>query len=120
MAKAAGQEGIDIGDCQDFLAGFDFEEETLVYHDAPIGGFMVQKKTRLRFAFSCSVIVRDLLWHWSLVPAPTETDADLVIRGLDDAATPEWISVVEDRRLTTPRFTVAIVPTAKGKPPLSA
>jgi hypothetical protein len=107
--------GIALGESESFLDDFEFEEKTLVYHDAPIVGFLVHKGSGERFAFFCKTILEGRLYHWSLVPRPMGDDAEEVIRKIDAEECPVWASVVEDRR-ANPRCTTVLMKTAEIVP----
>ena len=108
-------DGIATGEHENFLDDFEFEEETLVYYDAPVAGFLVRKGSGERFAFFCKTILEGRLYHWSLVPAPSGEDAQDVIRTIDARECLVWASVVEDRR-ATPRCTTVLMKTEEIVP----
>lgn len=82
---------------------YSFVDENLVYVDAPLLGFLRERDGERLFAFRCDVIVRDHLWHWTLLPA-NELDADAGSSFERARAQPPatWLSIVEDRRTGSP------------------
>jgi hypothetical protein len=94
---------------------FAFEEETLTYIDAPYKGWMRDRETGERYEFECNNIVRDLLWHWILLPASQEEISFVDSRTLPMSG--HWISIIEDRRRNREGdLTVAIIEFSKSKP----
>lgn len=86
----------------DMSEEFEFENETGDYLDGPVLGWVRRRRDGARFAYDCKTIIIDTLWHWVLVPAPTQsTDAALVISEARSVVQGAWLSVVEDRRTSS-------------------
>ncbi len=90
-----------MGVWKDVTDGFDFAEETLEYVDTPIAGEMILRETGERFNFDCVMIVKDLLWHWTLTPSTQVLPRE----GLAKIARENTISILEDRRQGFPCVT---------------
>ncbi|MBA3398072.1 MAG: hypothetical protein H0T89_35935 [Deltaproteobacteria bacterium] len=98
----------------DITDRFEFDNDLLVYVDAPLEGVAIELTTSRRFAFSVFAIVPDQLWHWVLVP---EQFGFLVLRSKPRAPDDmwrtvnftelEWLSVVEDAREEPSRLSMA-------------
>jgi hypothetical protein len=99
----------------DSLDFFDFIDETIIYVDAPLEGF-VRSKNGVLYAFRVFEIIPAYLWHWVLVPAQSTSEpvssAFFRAPGPDD----KWLSILEDRRGEMPRITVAEF--LRGRTPL--
>jgi hypothetical protein len=100
----------------DFMAGFEIEDQGLVYYDAPLLGWMRSKQTGERFAFNCLCILPGMLWHWVLVPAGDEADAETALSTVDAERCPEWLSVIEDRRSGVVRSSAVRIRSAQLQP----
>lgn len=86
----------------DMSERFNFEAESMDYYDGPLSGWLWCKECNLRFAFNCSSIIAERLWHWSLLPASDEgvqTAADIFGETINRKKV-RWLSIVEDRRLS--------------------
>lgn len=94
----------------DISEKFVFVDEHLVYVDSPLEGYLRDKRTGEIFAFRCTEIVPERVWHWVLLPA---VSAGLMVEAVFSAAraTPphEWISVIEDRRGPKARLSAALL-----------
>jgi hypothetical protein len=102
----------------DILDHYDFEEDTLVYVDAPLAGWMRDKTTGVRYSFECMSIVDGLLWHWALVPDSGDGKSHFDHGKADGHNT--WRSIVEERRDGLPyKFTSVELRFSKVKPPSS-
>jgi hypothetical protein len=100
----------------DILENYEFEEETLIYVDAPLAGWMRDRITGVRYAFECINIVEGLLWHWSLVPDNGDGTSYFDSKKIEQYRV--WLSIVEDRRGGVPyKFTSAELQFSKVKPP---
>ncbi len=105
-----------IGTWSDIQDGIRVLDEGLVYVDAPLEGFAELRATGERHAFRCREVVRNLLWHWELVPAKqTESVEEVFVRAADDPAAP-WISITEDRRAPEPVVIAVEIATAEARP----
>jgi hypothetical protein len=100
------------GETDRFFHGFTFECES--YHDSPIDGWLRCNQCGRWFAFESETIVRDLLWHWVLVPAERTVDAGEAIAA---ARSGWWLSVVEDPRGGPERQWAVRIETGRSRPP---
>ena len=93
---------------RDISDEFSFLDQQLVYVDAPLEGFLRSSKTGDLFAFRCSGIIRNWLWHWVLLPiSSTETTVKEVFASARTTPPERWLSIVEDRRGEEPRLHAA-------------
>lgn len=58
--------------------------------DAGTRPAQIRPKRRTWFAYDCEPLVKEKLWHWTLIPVRAN--------GADEAQGDSWLSVVEDRR----------------------
>ncbi len=89
----------------DFLADYEFDEERLVYVDAPLQGWLKHRTTQEWFAFDVEVLIPHRLWHWRCVPFDRQAEdpvpeVEAVFAGHSGA----WLSVLEDARGDSPRW----------------
>lgn len=85
---------------EDFLSDFEFDEESLVYVDAPLEGWLRHRSTGDWFAFRTVELLGKALVHWCLVPYERPQERwrlPEIDRVLHEHRT-EWISVLEDGR----------------------
>ena len=104
----------------DITERFRFEDDSLVYVDAPLEGFIVDVEDGSRYAFRCLEIVHGAALHWVLLPVPDDKRSS-VSEIFDEAkiAPPQsWLSVLEDRRTDTPKLTLVRISTEKARPPV--
>ncbi len=91
-------EDISIVVCSDVSEQFEFDEDRLVYVDAPLEGIVRSRKGE-SFAFRCRSIIDGYLWHWVLIPAASvDATTDQVFAAAKSSPPKHWISIVEDRR----------------------
>jgi hypothetical protein len=91
----------------DISEQFEFLDEQLIYVDEPLEG-LLRAKTGELFAFRCTAIIADCLWHWVLLPVQSTAVSVKESFEVAQAKPPsEWGSVVEDRRGEQPRVSVA-------------
>jgi hypothetical protein len=101
------------GTWRDITDRFEFLSERLEHVDGPWEGLIRSRETGELFAFRCTQVIADHLWHWALVPLHS---ADTPVAKAFDAAQrapTDWLSIVEDRRSTEPRLFPALLNTAK-------
>ena len=96
------------GAFSDITDRYELLEEDLVYVDAPLEGFLRRRSDGALFAFRCRQLLGSLVFHWTLVPVDS-TDAD-VSETFGRAATTSWISIVEDRRTSSPVLVAVEIP----------
>jgi hypothetical protein len=87
---------------------FEFLEETLVYADAPLEGLLRRRADGALFAFRCSQLVGDLVFHWTLLPVDSP-NAD-ISEAFAHGAETTWISILEDRRCLPPVLVAVELP----------
>ena len=105
-----------MNDFSDLSEIFDFDEESLDYVDEPLSGWLRSKTTHEWFVFNCQLIIRNLLWHWTLVPAADKTNIGLAVREASRADTGYWLSIVEDLRGPTPLCRAARIENTVARP----
>jgi hypothetical protein len=103
----------------DITARFRFVEESLIYVDAPLEGFVVDIANGTRYAFRCQEIVAKTVWHWVLLPAG---DGQVRVKDVFASAKANppsyWLSVIEDRREDLPRLELVEIASEKTRPPI--
>jgi hypothetical protein len=86
---------------------FELLEDQLVYHDAPLEGFLRARAGEL-FAFRTQTIIDGHLWHWVLLPvASVEAPISRTFAAARQTPPDLWISIVEDRRGDEARVVIA-------------
>jgi hypothetical protein len=78
---------------KDLTERFVFHGDSLEYHDGPIAGWVTRRADGQVFAFSCTPIVPDALWHWSLFYVSRIGES-----AVQEERQERWVSIVEDRR----------------------
>lgn len=101
-----------------FVDDFVFEEQSLVYDNGPLMGFL-RRNDGARFAFFCDTVIDGKLYHWSLIPAQTGDDPMQVARHALTGQPALWISVIEDRR-EEPRYSAVVMTTSETPPRFDA
>ena len=103
----------------DITERFCFVEESLVYVDAPVEGFMVDVASGARYAFRSREIVAKTVWHWVLLPVGEGqvTVSDVFASARADPPS-QWLSVIEDRREGAPKLELAEMTSKKTPPPI--
>jgi len=90
---------LDDATFEDVTDAFDFLPDGLEYYDAPLAGFLKHKATGRLFAFECTAVVTQRVFHWVLVPvASAGGDASGLVRSHLTEAIGAWGSILEDRR----------------------
>jgi len=102
----------------DITERFRFVEESLVYVDAPLEGFLVDVASGARYAFRSREIVAKTLWHWVLLPVgEAQLTVEDVFASAKATPPPRWLSVLEDRREGAPKLALAEMSGEKTPPP---
>jgi len=82
----------------DITDHYEFVGDKLVYIDAPLEGILKASAGSF-FAFRCTAIIQDHLWHWTLIPVDGPNADVASAFSLFGGLPATWISIVEDRRV---------------------
>lgn len=103
----------------DITDRFRFVEESLVYIDAPVEGFLVHIANGTRYAFRSREIVARSVWHWVLVPlGEGQVSVNDAFASATTGVPFNWLSIIEDRREGSSRCEVVEMSSEKTRPPI--
>jgi hypothetical protein len=103
----------------DITERFRFVEETLIYVDAPVEGFVIHVASGARYAFRTREIVAKTVWHWVLLPVgDRQVTVNDVFASARANPPSQWLSVIEDRREGVPKLELVEMKSEKARPPI--
>ena len=103
----------------DITERFRFVEESLVYVDGPIEGFVVHLESGVRYAFRTREMVANQLCCWILLPvAEGPMTVDEVFASARANPPAQWLRGIEDRREGASKFELVEMTSDTTPPPI--